>query len=157
MVSTRRFQVVSLFILRLVSGVYFLNFGLSAIWTPGWSLMSFISGAQTFTAFYHGLAVSSFLPLVALVVKFGCLIIGLLLIAGILVRITSLVGITLMLFLYFPVLAFPYVCGGAAGVLCGSSSPYLVNNYLLIAAALLVLFTFNAGKRFSLGGMFHFF
>ena len=156
--NTRRFQVVSLFFLRLVIGVYFLNFGLSAMWTRGWSLAALISGGQTFTAFYQGLVASSLLPLVALVVKIGFLIIGIALLAGIFVRISSLVGIVLMLFLYFPTLAFPYVCGtGSTGVLCGDPSLYLVNNYLLVAAGLFILFTFKAGKHFSLGSMFHFF
>ena len=154
--TPRRFQFTALFIVRLVVGVYFLDFGFSALWTPGWSLTSFISGARTFSSFYHALAVPSVLPMLGLIIALLSLAIGALLVLGIFVRLASFVGIILMLFFYFPVLAFPYVCAtSVSGVSCGGSPLYLVDTYLLVAAALAILWTFKAGKFLSLGKIIH--
>lgn len=154
--TPRRFQFTALFIVRIIVGVYFLDFGFSALWTPGWSLASFITGARTFSSFYHALAVSTMLPTLGLIIALVCLVIGALLILGLFVRLASFVGIILMLFFYFPVLAFPYVCAtGTSGVLCGGSPLYLVDTYLLVVAALVILWTFKAGKFLSLSKIIH--
>jgi uncharacterized membrane protein YphA (DoxX/SURF4 family) len=134
-----RLQTLALVIARIVVGGYFIGFGLSALWTPKWSLTPFISNPRVFSAFYNAVLISSSTPTLAVAIKILCLAIGGLLILGILVRLSALLGILLMFFLYFPTLAFPYV-----------------NIYLIVAVALGMLGAFRAGDDFSISRFFHF-
>jgi len=145
-----RFQKISLFLGRIIAGLYFVNFGLSALWTPHWSPSGLIASAHTFSNFYHVVATSSLLSTLAPVIEFGCLIIGACLVLGLFARIAAVVGIALTLFLYVATLAFPYVCTGSA---CSS---YLVNDYLLVASLLFVLLSFGAHEVFSVSRLFRF-
>jgi len=145
-----RLQKISLFLGRIVAGLYFVNFGLAALWTSHWSPAGFVTGAHTFAGFYHTVAASSLLAVVAPVIEFGCIVLGACLILGLFARIAAVVGMAFALFLYFPTLAFPYVC--VAGV-CTS---FIVNEYLLVAGLLFMLVAFGAGEVFSISRLFRF-
>lgn len=131
-------------IMRLVIGWYFVYFGFLAFTTPHWQLISYIRPAHTFTNFYLLVTKSNLLPLVEIGVKSLFVAVGILLIVGMFVRIASLLGIALMLFFYFPNLIFPYVADGSL----------IVDYHIIIAAALLVLWSVGAGHFFALGSVF---
>jgi uncharacterized membrane protein YphA (DoxX/SURF4 family) len=145
-----RLQNISLLLARLVTGLYFINFGLSTLWTPHWTPTLLTVGAHTFTDFYHAVALSPLLPALGFLLEIGSLIVGAALILGLFVRIASFIGMIFTLFFYFPTLAFPHVCVAST---CGT---YLVNEYLLVASALLLLLAFRAGEVFSVSRFFHF-
>jgi thiosulfate dehydrogenase [quinone] large subunit len=141
-----RIQKGVIIILRIIVGWFFLYAGISAIIDPSWSIEPFIQGAHTFSHFYQSISTPTILPYFTYLIKGIFVLSGGLLILGIFVRIGALFGMALMLFFYFPLLAFPYVTGGY----------YLVDYHIIAVIALLFLFTIRAGEFFGLGTMFKF-
>jgi thiosulfate dehydrogenase (quinone) large subunit len=135
-----------LILLRVVVGWFFLYQGITMILNPQWSLLPFIQNAQTFPDFYAALTASTLIPYINYLFKGLYILIGGLLILGLFVRPAALLGALIMLFLYFPLLKFPYV----------DSVYYIVDQHLVMVFVLMYLFAVRAGEFFGLGSMFHF-
>lgn len=136
-----RMQTVTLVALRIAVGWFLLYQGIIAIITPSWSILPMIKNAHTFSPFYASIGNSSTAALAGYVITGLFILVGALLILGLFVRIAALLGIGLMLFFYFPLLAFPKI----------GNSGYVVNEHLIIALTLLLLYFMRAGEYFSLG------
>ena len=100
---------ISLFFLRIALGGLFLYAGISKILDPSWTAKSFLNAAQTFHGFYTWLASPALLPVIDFVNEWALALLGLSLLLGIFVRLSSTLGAVLMLLYYFPGLSFPYI------------------------------------------------
>lgn len=127
---------IALFLLRISFGWLFLYAGISKALNPEWTAAGFLGGSQSLEWFYEWFASSSNIGWVNFLNIWGQIMIGLSLLSGTLVRISSFFGIIMMVLYYFPTLDFPYA--GAHG--------YLVDDHVIYALALAVLIKFHAGK-----------
>lgn len=110
-------QKFFLFLLQIFMGWLFFYAGVTKIF-PGilpqqapvfdWSAAGYLEGAKTFTSFYHFLAQPNILPVIDFVNQWGLMFLGVSLILGVFVRISSILGAILMLLYYLPILDFPY-------------------------------------------------
>lgn len=134
------FQRMTLFFLRIVLGWLFFYAGITKLLNPGWSAASYLKGAKTFTLFYQWLLQPQMLPITNVVNEWGLTLLGLSLIFGIFVRLSSILGAVLMLLYYFPILNFPYP----------NKNSLLVDQHIVYASALLLLGSLKAGRIFGL-------
>ena len=145
-----KFQRVSLFLLRVSAGILFFYAGITKIimysaekgwYDPQFSAAFYLKGAKLFTAFYQSLLGPGMLPTVSFVNKWGLTLLGISLILGIGVRLSSLLGVVLMLLYYFP-LGFPYP----------NAHAFIVDEHIIYALVLLMLASFRAGRIMGLEG-----
>lgn len=130
------YQKYSLFALRVVMGWFFFYAGITKVLDPAWSAAGYLKAAKTFPALFHWFASPDILPVTNFLNEWGLTLLGVSLILGIGVRLSSLLGAALMALYYFTVLQFPLV----------GEHAYLVDDHIIFIAALLVLGTFRAGR-----------
>lgn len=133
-------EKIIIFLLRLSLGWIFLYSAVTKISNPNWSAEGFLKGAQTFSNLYNGLTSPAFLPAVNFVNEWGQFILGVSLILGIGVRLSSAFGAILMILYYFPQLNFPYI---------GKTS-YLVDEHIVYFLVLVYLAAIRAGRIYGL-------
>ena len=136
-VGGRRF---SLFLLRVSLGWLFFYAGVTKLVNPDWTAAGYIKSAKTFVGFYESLLSPAVLPLVDFLNEWGLALIGLSLILGVMVRLSSVLGAILMLLYYFVVLDFPYP----------NEHSLIVDEHIIYAFALLLLAYFRAGRVWGL-------
>ncbi|MBM2817840.1 MAG: DoxX family protein [Parcubacteria group bacterium] len=135
-------QKFSILILRLSLGFLMFYAGITKVTDPSWSAAGYINGAKAFSPFYNFLLSPSVLPVINFLNEWGLTLLGVSLIFGVFVRLSSVLGIVLMILYYLPILKFPYA---------GEHS-YLVDEHIIYSAALLLLMSFNAGRIFGFDG-----
>ena len=133
-------QKISLFLLRISLGGLFFYAGITKVFNPAWSAVGYLKGAKTFTGFYNFVASPEVLPITDFVNQWGLTLLGVSLILGIGVRLSSVLGAVLMMLYYFPILDFPYP----------NPHSYIVDEHIVYAIALLVLNGFRAGRVWGL-------
>lgn len=134
------FQKLFLFLLRISLGWMFLYAGITKVLDPNWSAAGYIKGAKTFPEFYQFLLNPSILPIVNFMNEWGLTLLGISLILGIGVRLSSVLGAVLMMLYYFAALDFPYP----------NPNSYIVDEHIVYAAALLFLASLRAGRVWGL-------
>ena len=132
-------QKISLLILRLSTGWMFFYAGITKVVNPEWSAAGYLSGAKMFVGFYNWLLSPGILPTVNLVNEWGLTLLGISLILGIGVRLSSVLGALLMLLYYVP-LGFPYP----------NPHSYIVDEHIIYLAILLFFATIRAGRVWGL-------
>lgn len=142
-------QNVPVFLLRVSLGWLFFYAGITKILNPAWTAEGYLKGAKTFTDFYQWLASPSILPIINFLNEWGLTLLGLSLIVGLFVRLSSLLGIVLMLLYYFPIL--PTLLPSSSG---GWPRSFLVDDHIIYALALLYLKIKGAGRIWGLDGRF---
>jgi thiosulfate dehydrogenase [quinone] large subunit len=147
-VSSGGAPLTALVVLRMLIGWHLLYEGLVKFLNPYWTSALFLSESQgPFSGFFTWLVTdTSRLAGVDFLVKWGLLLIGLGLIAGVLTRIATCAGILLLLMFYlcnppFPGLSYSVPMEGAY---------LIVNRTLIEAAALAVLWYFPTGQIIGL-------
>ncbi len=133
------FERVTLLLLRLALGWLFLYSGVTKVLDPTWSSVGYLKGAQTLPGVYAAMTSPSVLPVIDAVNAWGQALLGISLILGLFVRLSSVLGAVLMLLYYLPVLKFPYVAHG-----------FLVDDHIIYGLALLYLAAVRAGRTFGL-------
>lgn len=135
------FQKISLLLLRVGIGTLFLYAGITKIADPTWSAKGYLLGAKTFSWFYTWLAGDGILPFINFLNAWGFTLLGAALMLGAFVRLSGMLGATMMILYYFPVLEFPYIPPHA----------YLVDEHIVYAIALLVLSAFSKDTQWGIG------
>lgn len=135
-----KYQKFTLFLLRAALGWLFFYAGITKVINPNWSAAGYLNGAKTFTGFYQWLASPDILPITNFLNEWGLTLIGLSLILGVFVRLSSVLGAAMMVLYYFPILTFPKI---------GANS-YLVNEHIVYALALLFMGAVGAGRVWGL-------
>lgn len=141
-------QKQSMFILstlRISMGWLMLYAGLSKVLDPEWTAAGYLMNAKTFPGFFELLAQPSIIPLIDLVNEWGLTLLGISLILGVFVRISSVLGATLMFLYYLPILEFPYA---------GSHS-FIIDDHIIYILVLVYFASSNAGRVFGLDKKWH--
>ena len=131
---------VTLFLLRIATGWLMLYAGVTKLLDPEWSAAGYLTGAKMFTAFFQSLTNPSVLPVVNFVNEWGLTLLGISLILGIGVRLSSILGGVLMLLYYFPILDFPYP----------NPHSYIVDEHVIYALLLFFFAAVRAGRVWGL-------
>ena len=126
-------------ILRIALGWLFLYAGLTKIINPSWTASSYLSAAKTFPEFYLWLTSDSILPIVNFINEWGLVLLGISLILGIGVRLSSVLGVILMILYYLPILEFPTIGHG-----------YIVDEHIVYALVLTFFAAVRAGRYWGL-------
>lgn len=134
-----KFQKVSLVLLRVAVGWMMFYAGITKVLDPSWSATGYLQGAKTFAGFYQWLIQPNILPIINFVNEWGLTLLGISLILGIFVRLSSILGAVLMVLYYFPVLTFPYVAHG-----------FLVDDHIIYALILVFFAAIGAGRYYGL-------
>ena len=129
---------------RVTIGWLFLYAGITKVLDPTWSAGGFAKSAKTFSSMYAFFASPGQIDWVNFVNQWGLTLIGISLILGIGVRLSSSLGAVLMMFYYFPTLEFPYA---------GEHS-YIVDEHVIYASLLIYLAAVRAGRVWGLEGWF---
>jgi thiosulfate dehydrogenase [quinone] large subunit len=133
---------LALFVLRIALGWLFLYSGVTKIMDPSWNAAGFLSNAKTFSGFFTWFASTENIGWVNAINAWGQALIGLSLVTGTLVRISSVGGILLMLLYYFPGLTFPLVKNG-----------YLVDEHIIYILVFAVFIHERAGTFWGLDAL----
>ncbi|MDZ4231197.1 MAG: DoxX family membrane protein, partial [Patescibacteria group bacterium] len=96
-------------ILRIVVGWLMFYAGITKVLDPEWTAAGYAKSAKSFAGMYQWFAASSQIDLINFVNQWGLTLLGISLILGIGVRLSSSLGAVLMVFYYLPILDFPYV------------------------------------------------
>lgn len=115
--------------------------GITKVLNPAWSAEGYLSGAKTFSAFYAWFSQPSILPIINFLNEWGLTFLGISLILGVFVRLSSIGGIALMLLYYFPVLEFPYIPGAHA---------FIIDEHIIYAVVILFLAASKSGRFWGL-------
>jgi len=132
-------QKISLFLLRVVLGWMFFYAGITKVLNPDWTAAGYLKGAKAFTGFYGWLADAGVSPLVDFANEWGLTLLGVSLVLGALVRLSSVLGMLLMVLYYLP-LGFPMP----------NTHAYIVDEHIIYIAALFALFAWRAGRSWGL-------
>ncbi|OHA25029.1 MAG: hypothetical protein A3D52_00610 [Candidatus Taylorbacteria bacterium RIFCSPHIGHO2_02_FULL_44_36] len=134
-------QKISLFLLRISLGWLFFYAGITKVFNPEWSAAGYLKGAKTFVWFYQSLMGPNILPMVNFVNEWSLTLLGISLILGIGVRLSSILGAFLMLLYYFARLDFPYP----------DPNSFLIDQHIIYALVLLLFANLRAGRIWGLG------
>jgi len=134
-----RAQEISLFLLRISLGWLMFYAGITKVLHPAWSAEGYLKGAKAFVSFYQFLASPSVLPFINFVNEWGLTLLGVSLILGIGVRLSSVLGAILMLLYYLP-LGFPYP----------DTHSFIIDDHVIYMFALLLIGSLSAGRVFGL-------
>ncbi len=107
-------------------------------------VMGFLSHVKTFHAVYAPFTNPSVVPFLTFLVEYGHLLIGLSLVSGLLVRVSSPFAIMLMLLYWTAHMDFPYI---------ENVNNYLVDYHIVYAGVLTYLIVKRAGHVWGLDGL----
>ena len=113
--------------------------GITKVLDPAWTATGYLTNAKTFPGFYGWVVSPENIGWVNFLNEWGLTLIGVSLILGLGVRLSSILGAILMLLYYFPVLEFPKVEHG-----------FIVDDHLIYAVVLAFLATVRAGRYYGL-------
>jgi thiosulfate dehydrogenase (quinone) large subunit len=142
-ISTK-WQKTFLFLSRIALGWLFFYAGITKVINPEWSSAGFLGGATNLTGFFGWLSSPSMLPFVDFLNQWGLTLLGISLILGAFVRLSSVLGAVLMILYYLPTLDFPYP----------DSHSYIVDEHIVYALILLFFAAIKAGRLWGLDGTF---
>ena len=129
--------------LRLTIGWTFLYAGIHHFGDPKF-VVGFLSNIKTFHDVYAPLTNPAILPVLTFLVEYGHLLIGLSLVSGLLVRISSPFAIMLMLLYWTAHMDFPYI---------ENVTNYLIDYHIVFAGCLGYLIAKRAGHVWGLDGL----
>lgn len=133
-------EKIIILLLRLSLGWIFLYSAVTKITDPAWSAAGLLKSAHTFPSLYQWFATPSILPTINFINEWGQLLLGISLVLGIGVRLSSILGVVLMLLYYLPQLNFPYI---------GRSS-YLIDQHVVYSLVLVYFAVIRAGRIYGL-------
>ncbi|MBI2990116.1 MAG: DoxX family protein [Candidatus Magasanikbacteria bacterium] len=133
-------QKISLLLLRFSLGWLFFYAGITKILNPEWTAAGYIKGAKSFIWFYQWLLSSDILPAINAINEWGLTLLGISLILGIGVRLSSYLGAILMMLYYFVRLDFLYP----------DANSLLVDQHIIYAFIMIYFAQLRAGRIWGL-------
>ena len=107
----------------------------------GFSVTGFLSTTKTFHWLFGPMTVEPFASVLSFLVGYGHLLIGLSLLTGLLVRVSSIFGIGIMLIYWLAHMDFPYI---------SDTTNFLVDEHIVFALVLGLLIVVRAGHIWGL-------
>jgi len=139
-----KYQKISFLLLRLSLGWLMFYAGITKVLNPEWSAKGYLENAKSLTEFYALLANPNILPIIDFISQFGLTILGVSLILGIGVRLSSSMGAVLMLLFYLPILEFPYP----------NAHSFIVDEHIIYMFVLIFLASSRAGRVWGIENWF---
>ncbi|HMQ02280.1 MAG TPA: DoxX family protein [Candidatus Doudnabacteria bacterium] len=136
-----RYKHLLIFLLRISLGWILLYAGISKVMNPEWSAVGFLSNAKTFPGLYEWFASPAILPLTNFLNEWGQVLLGIAILLGVVMTLSSLLAAFMMMMYYFPILVFPYA---------GANS-FIIDQHIIFAIGFLLLATLRAGNYWGLG------
>ncbi len=133
-----------LLFLRLAMAWTFLYAASHQVFDPNFTVISFLSHTKTFHDFFANFTTPTMAPITTFLVEYGHLLIGLSLLSGLMVRMSSAFGILLMITYWFAHMDFPYI---------SNTNNFLMDEHLVNAGVLAYLMIKQAGHVFGLDGV----
>lgn len=130
-----------IFLMRVCLGWVFLYAASHQVFVPGWSATGFLEHTKTFHGFFSLFTGPTMAPIVSFLVEYGHLLIGLSLIFGLMVRISSFFGILLMLLYWMAHMDFPYI---------SNNLNFIVDEHIIYALGLGLMIVKHAGHVWGL-------
>lgn len=129
---------------RLTMAWTFLYAASHQVFVQGWSVAGFLNSTKTFHGLYSLFTGPDIAPALSFFVGYGHLLIGLSLLVGLMVRISTIFGILLMLLYWTAHMDFPYI---------SDANNLLLDEHIVFAGVLLFLFAKHAGHIWGLDGL----
>jgi thiosulfate dehydrogenase [quinone] large subunit len=136
----KKYTKWSLLLLRVSLGWVMLYAGVTKIMNPEWTSIGYLENAQTFTNFFQWFATPENIGWVNFVNEWGLTLLGVSLILGIGVRLSSFLGVLLMMLYYFPILNFPHP----------DIHSYIIDDHVIYALILLYFGFARVGRIYGL-------
>lgn len=133
-------QKLSLVAMRVTMGWFYFYAGITKVLDPNWTAAGYLGGAKTFAGFYTWLAQPGIMPVIDFTNKWGLTLLGVSLILGLGVRLSSVLGAMLMALYYLPILDFPYP----------NAHAFIVDEHIIYITALLFFAASGAGRVWGL-------
>jgi thiosulfate dehydrogenase (quinone) large subunit len=134
-------QKVMIFYLRMVMAWTFLYPGIRQVMSPDFNVAGFLNHTQTFHDVFSVLATAPLASVVSILVAYGHLLIGLSLLTGFMVRISSSFGALLMVLYWMAHMDWPYI---------ENKTNFIVDQHLVFAGVLIYLGAVAAGQIWGL-------
>lgn len=131
------------FLLRLSMAWVFLYAASHQVFVSGFSISGFLGTTKTFHGLFQFFSQPAIAPVTSFLVAYGHLLIGLSLLSGLMVRVSSAFGIGLMAIYWMAHLDFPYV---------SDTTNFLLDEHIVYALVLALLIAAHAGHIFGLDG-----
>ncbi len=138
-----RDQSAFIFVFRLAMAWTFLYAASQQVFNPDWDVAGFLRGTETFHDIYGVFTGARAAAIVAFLVAWGHLLIGVSLLVGLLTRLSATIGGLLMLAYWAAFMDFPYVGG----------DNFIVDFHLVYAVILFYLAAARAGRVFGLDAL----
>jgi thiosulfate dehydrogenase [quinone] large subunit len=132
---------VLIFLLRMSMAWTFLYAASQQVFVPAFSVTGFLATAKTFHGFFELFMAPVVAPIVTFLVAYGHLLIGLSLLSGLLVRVSSACAIGLMVVYWMAHMNFPYI---------SDPTNFLVDEHVVYALVLSLLIAVQAGHVWGL-------
>ena len=133
-----------LLFLRFAMAWTFLYAASHQVFDPNFTVISFLSHTKTFHDFFAAFTTPTMAPITSFMVEYGHLLIGLSLLTGLMVRVSSAFAIMLMITYWFAHMDFPYI---------SDHNNFLMDEHLVNAGVLAYLMIKQAGHVFGLDGL----
>lgn len=130
-----------LFLLRMAMAWTFLYSASHQVFDPNFSIIGFLTHTKTFYPFFSLFTGPGVAPVITFLVEYGHLLIGLSLLSGLLVRVSSIFAIGLMILYWMAHMNFPFV---------GGTENLLVDEHVVYALILGLLIVKRAGHIWGL-------
>jgi thiosulfate dehydrogenase [quinone] large subunit len=113
------------------------------VFNPKFSAAAFLRQTKTFHDVYAVFTSPSIDPILTFLVGYGHLLIGLSLLVGLLVRVSSIAGVALLLLYWTAHMDWPYI---------DNANNFIIDYHIVYATVCIYLFTHRAGHVFGLDG-----
>ena len=134
-----KFEKISLFLVRFSFGWIFIYSGMTKILNPQWSSVKYLQGAKMFTGLFTWMTQPAVLPIINAINEWGQLLLGISLILGIAVRLSTTLG-AIMMTLYYIALPFPYP----------TPQNFIVDMHVIYALVMIYLGAVRSGRVYGL-------
>lgn len=134
-----RNEKLSLFAVRLVLGLFYFYAGFSKLIDSEWTSAGFLKNAKTFPGLFEWFASPELIGIVDFMNEWGLTLLGVSLVLGLFVRLSTSLGVLLMALYYLPGLEFPYVEHG-----------FIIDDHIIFITILIYLAVVRAGRIYGL-------
>lgn len=133
-----------IFAFRLLMAWTFLYAASHQVFDPNFSITGFLNSTKTFHSLFAVFAGPGIAPVVGFLVAYGHLLIGLSLLSGLMVRISSIAGIGLLITYWMAHMNFPFV---------ENSNNFIVDYHIVYCVVLVFLIHNRAGHILGLDAL----
>jgi thiosulfate dehydrogenase [quinone] large subunit len=141
---TDRTQGSFLLVFRLLMAWTFLYAASHQVFDPHFSIGGFQTGTKTFHALFHVFTNPAIAPTVGFLVAYGHLLIGLSLLTGLMVRVSSLFGAGILLMYWLAHMDWPYI---------ENANNFVVDYHIVYIGVLVYCAVYQAGHVLGLDGV----